>query len=100
MVDVPRQDWSDYEARARGNDVAWVRGLTPSGRFALYEELFGIVWGARRDLGNWERLDRWHWHQKIAMRLRLVKAFMKLDELHCERTAAHDSEGIGWPTTR
>jgi hypothetical protein len=88
MADVPQQDWAAYEARTAESDAAWIRGLTPEDRFALYADLFRIIWGARRGPGDWERLDRWHWDQKLATRLRLVDAFRKLDEVRRARTAA------------
>ena len=91
MVDVPQQDWSLYESLAHESDVAWVRGLTLQSRFAIYEDLFSVIWNGRRDRGNWERLDRWNWDQKLAGRQRLVEAFAKLDQLYRERAAANDS---------
>jgi hypothetical protein len=90
MVDVPQQDWMEYEARTAKTDAAWIRGLSVSERFALYDDLFSIVWGARRGPGDWERLDRWHWQQKLAARLQLVEMLSKLDQENRGRTVAEN----------
>lgn len=90
MEDVPQQDWAAYEALTAESDAAWLRGLTLCDRFALYAELFDVVWNARGSQGNWERLDRWNWDQKLATRLRLVEAYRKLDDRHRERFAANN----------
>lgn len=90
MVDLPQQDWSLYENYTRPANVAWIRGLTPQDRFALYEDLFRIIWSSRRDLESHHRVERWDWQQKVATRLRLVEAFEKLDQLYCERPSAND----------
>jgi hypothetical protein len=84
MADVPQQDWLFYEAQTQADHVAWVRGLSPQDRFALYEDLFNLVWSARDDRGDWRRLERWHWDQKVATRLRLCDAFSKLDHIDRE----------------
>ena len=91
MTTTPQQDWPLYEARARKSDAAWVRGLEPAQRFALYDELFSAIMAARHGLGDWDRLERWHWKQKVATRLRLIEAFRKLDQLDRERTAANNT---------
>ncbi|MEX0642116.1 MAG: hypothetical protein WD468_05415 [Pirellulales bacterium] len=88
MLDAPRQDWAAYRRLTRDSDTAWLRGLTLRDRFDLYADLFNIFWEARRrNPGDWERLDQWHWNQKLATRLRMVDAFKKLDELRRERAA-------------
>ncbi len=88
---MPQQDWAAYEARTAQSDANWIRGLAIKDRYDLYEDLFGIIWAARRGRGNWEQLDRWNWHQKFAIRLRSVEAFRKLDQIHRERTVANHS---------
>jgi hypothetical protein len=90
MFRVPQQDWAAYKALTAESDAAWVRGLTTSERFALYADLFDMVHNARRGPGDWERLDRWAWEQKLAIRLKLVDAFAKLDQLRSERAAANN----------
>jgi hypothetical protein len=92
MVTVPQQDWSYYEQRVRESDVAWLRSLTVQQRFSLYEDLFDILWTARRKMpGDWARLDRCHWEEKVGLRRRMVEAFSKLDQSQRERTAAKHS---------
>jgi hypothetical protein len=90
MIDPPKQDWDAYEVRARKTDAAWLRSLTPNERFTLYQDLFGLVCAARHVPGNWERLDRWSWQQKLALRVRLVDAYRKRDQMLHERTAQDD----------
>ena len=91
MVDVPRQDWSLYEAFTGREEAAWIRGLSPQDRFAIYEDLFNVIWTAPRSPGESERLEQWRWDQKLALRLRLVEAFTKLDQFRRERAAANNT---------
>ncbi len=90
MVDVPQQDWQFYEARTRVEDAEWLRELSTQDRFALYEGLMDVIGGARHVHGDWERLDRWQWDQKVATRKKLFGAYCKLDQLQRERTAANN----------
>jgi hypothetical protein len=84
---VAQQDWATYEALAAESDKAWLRALMPQDKFAIYNDLFTILWNARRE-GDWERLEAWAWEQKLAMRLKFVEAFRKRDELLRKREAA------------
>jgi hypothetical protein len=92
VMDAPRQDWEAYRRLAAASDAAWVRGLSPSERFDLYADLFDIIWKAPRDPAQWERLERARWDAKLAIRLRLVDAFMRMDEIARERAAADYSD--------
>jgi hypothetical protein len=90
MVVVPQHDWDYYEDRVRESDSAWLRSLTLSERFSLYEDLFDILWTARRKMpGDWARLDQFHWEEKVDLRRRMVDAFSKLDQSQRERAAAN-----------
>jgi hypothetical protein len=86
MAGAPKQNWSLYRQLTRQSDAEWIRSLTPSQRFDLYADLFDIIWQSRQGSGDWKRLEEWHWKEKVAMRLRMVEAFRKLDEFR-ERTA-------------
>jgi hypothetical protein len=89
MSIAPKQDWAAYQQRLAKEDAAWVRGLTPGERFDIYANLFAIVWRARHNLeGDWEKLEQWHWQQKLAMRQRCVRAYQKRDEIQHGRAAA------------
>jgi hypothetical protein len=88
MSFAPRQDWALFRELTRQADADWLRRLTVDERFEMYCDLFNIVREARQGPGDWEKLDRWAWEQKVALRLRMVEAYQKLDELRRERTAA------------
>lgn len=92
MMDSPRQDWCAYEASTRQENANWVRNLSPLDRFAIYDDLFNLIWSARGDAGNWSRLEQWNWKQKVAARLKLVSAFTSLDQFRCERAASKNSD--------
>jgi hypothetical protein len=77
MTEVPQQDWAAYEALAAASDTVALRNLTPVDRFALYEDLFDLIWDVRRGLGDWEKLERWSWEQKLALRRQFVQAWHK-----------------------
>lgn len=89
-MDAPKQDWNAYAAMTAASDAAWIRGLTVSDKFALYQEMFRLMWSAPRDPAERERLERWRWEQKLETRLRMVEAFRKLDQLQHARSAAED----------
>ena len=92
MDNFPQQDWSYYESRKRDADAQWLRSLTADDRMTLYEDMFNVIESARKEVGgDWERLDRWHWEQKIALRQQMVAAFTKLDELQREHAASNDA---------
>jgi hypothetical protein len=86
MLDAPQQDWAYYEARCRASEIAWMRSLTPQEKFALYADLFNLIWSARRQPGDWQRLDDWAWRKKLALRDQQVHAFAQLDARRRERT--------------
>ena len=55
-------------------------GVVPTlaGRaFAIYADMFGVVWTARQNggKGDWDELDRWSWQQKLALHLRCAEAY-------------------------
>src|SRR5262245_37791886 len=89
MSIAPQQDWAMYAARTAAEEAKWLRALAPSERFVLYADLFEAIWTARQNqgLGDWERLDRWNWQQKLARRLQDVAGFQKLDEIRNGRAA-------------
>jgi hypothetical protein len=91
MVVLPQQDWRAYQSRAQASEAAWLRGLSAADRFVLYADLFTIVWDAGRRRGDWERLERWSWQQKLALRRRLVEAYRMRDQLLHERAAQNNA---------
>jgi hypothetical protein len=91
MAFAPQQNWQMLDRIALASDSEWVRSLTPSDRFAIYADLFDMIWEARGNRGNWERLDEWNWRQKLALRLRMVEAFKKPDHARNERSNSHDA---------
>jgi hypothetical protein len=91
MAFAPQQIWSTYEGITRPEHADWVRALSPQERFSLYEDMFNMIWTSRDARGDWDRLDRWRWEQKLATRIRQVEAFSKLDQFRRERAAANNA---------
>lgn len=91
MTILPRQNWTAYEVRAKPIDEAVLREMTPEEKFEQYEDLFEIVSAPRQVSGDWARLERWEWEQKVAARLRQVAAFQKLDQRYRGQNAANHS---------
>jgi hypothetical protein len=90
MLDAPQHDWSFYEAQTRESQATWFREQTLQERFDLYASLFNTLWSARQNLpGDWERLERQRWQEKLELRRRMVSAFQKLDDLRRERSTAN-----------
>lgn len=83
MLDAPRQDWDLYDALTRTSDDAWIRNLTPQSRFAIYEDLFNLVWHAHAGRSGQSRLEGARWEAKLALRQRMAEAFAMLD--NCRR---------------
>jgi hypothetical protein len=81
MVFAPQQDWSYVESRSRQSEAARLRAMGPADRFAVYADMYNLLWAARRKIsGDWQRLDQRRWKEKLAMRLRMVEAFTKRDQ--------------------
>ena len=88
MLDAPQHDWQYYEALTRQADVAWIRSLTASERFAIYADLFNMIWQARKSAQYSDRLEERRWRQKLEIREIAVSAFAKLDQFRSERTTS------------
>lgn len=79
MSIAPQHDWRLYDSMASESEAAWLRGLTPADRYTIYADLFQLVWESRQREGDWERLDRWNWQTKLAMRQRMLTAYRGRD---------------------
>jgi hypothetical protein len=90
MSIAPQHDWAAYEALVAKDEAACLRTLGTDERFAIYADLFRVVWTARQGLvaQGWQKLDLWHWQQKLATRLRCVQAYQKLDDIRNGRAPA------------
>lgn len=85
MSFAPQQDWLYVESRSRESEAARLRSMTLAERFAVYADMYNMLWNTRRNLaGDWERLDQARWEEKLALRRRQVEAFTKLDQLQRE----------------
>jgi len=93
MSIAPQQDWAACAAWTADEEAAWIRALGTSDRFTIYADLFGVIWTARQNSGqgDWEKLDRWSWQQKLVIRLRCVEAYKRLDEFRKARATATNS---------
>jgi hypothetical protein len=86
-----RHDWTSIELLARASDEKRLREATPQEKFRVYASLYNAIWNARRHtIGASRKLDQWVWEKKLAQRLRMVKAFIRLDQLDRERAAGND----------
>jgi hypothetical protein len=54
---------------ARSGETAWIRGLTPASRFAIYADLFDTIRTSRDSSVNWQRVEDERWQQKLTQRL-------------------------------
>lgn len=86
MPFAPQQNWALYEERASEVDAAWLRRLSHSDRFAIYCDLFDVVFYGRDPNVDWHRVEAERWEEKLAARLRVTDAFRKLDQLRGTRT--------------
>lgn len=85
MSFAPQHDWSYVESRSRESEAARLRSTTLAERFAVYADMYNMLWTARQSApGDWDRLERWRWEEKLALRGRMVEAFTKLDQLRRE----------------
>ena len=93
MPFAPQQDWTAFAAQTAAEESAWIQGLGTEERFALYADLFAVVWEARHNglPGAWDELDEWSWQQKLAVHQRCADAYKKLDEFQHARAAAANS---------
>jgi hypothetical protein len=91
MAFAPKHDWSAYEELTRAEHAEWLRGLSLQERFTLYSDMFNLISSTRDNRADHDRLERWHWQQKLAARMRQVEAFTKLDQMRSERAAANNA---------
>jgi hypothetical protein len=81
MSIAPKQVWAYVEAQSRASEAIRLRSMTPPERFAVYADMYNTLWTARKNIfGDWEQLDQWRWQEKLALRIRMVDAFAKLDQ--------------------
>jgi hypothetical protein len=86
-----RHDWSYIESLARASNQNRLRESTPQEKFRVYASLYNAIWNARRHtIRDSRNLEQWTWKKKLACRLRMVKAFARLDQLYRERAAGND----------
>jgi hypothetical protein len=81
MAEAPMHNWPDYAAAIAKADADWIRSLTLKDRLAIYEDTYNLIAASRDDNADWERLERWRWTQKLALRARMVDGFLKLDRI-------------------
>lgn len=79
MSFAPQQNWELYRSLTDIHQREFLRNLSANQRFRLYAEMYQMVCGERRDGDQWRRLERRRWEQKLALRLRMVKAFAAMD---------------------
>jgi len=85
MSFAPKQGWSYVEARSAVSEVERLRAMTPAERFAVYADMYNVLWKAKRAMkGDWERLERLRWDEKLNLRVRMVDAYRKLDQFRSE----------------
>jgi hypothetical protein len=92
VIEAPKQNWRAYEAATREADASWIRSLSTQERFAIYEDAFHLILSSRGEHGNWKRLDRWRWKQKLALRAKMREAFTNLDRVRRGLAASTNSE--------
>ena len=71
MSFAPRQDWDLYRAHSAAIDAAHNRSRTVQQRFALYEDLFRLIFRHRDGSAEWELIERLQWDQKLKRRMEL-----------------------------
>jgi hypothetical protein len=81
MLTPPKQDWNKYEMLTRASDADWVRQLSPRQRFEIYQDIYDFVMAARKDRGDWVKLESWSWEEKIAVRRRVATCLQEADRI-------------------
>jgi len=81
MSPATRRRWDVYEERCRREHVEWLRSLSPSRALELYEDFHRFVASLKGEPGESERLEKYRWREKLALRKRLVAALRRLDEV-------------------
>lgn len=69
-----------YGDRVRASDAAWVQGLSAAARMGIVDDLFLTVRAARRDAGDWPRVDDLAWQETLSDRIKQVELFRRFDE--------------------
>lgn len=80
MSFAPQQNWDLYRSLTEKHQRDYLRNLTVDQRFHLYQDMYRIVCHGR-DKDEWRRLEQRRWERKLALRLRMIKAFAAMDKL-------------------
>ena len=81
MTFAPKHDWNFYEQSVSTFDRNKAHLRTPEERFSIYEDYFDTLVEMKKGIGNQiaERSDRWQ--KKIALRDKLLKAYLAMDQI-------------------
>ena len=79
MIDAPKQDWTWYEEKSRGEHAAWLRSLTPVAALTLCEALRSFALRFTQGSPESERLEQEHWREKLAIRRKMLAVFVAWD---------------------
>ncbi len=78
-MDAPKQNWTWYEQKCRAEHVEWLRSLTPAAALRLCEDLGRFARRFTYDSAEDQRLGHDRWREKLAIRQRMLSAFVALD---------------------
>lgn len=90
---APKHDWKLFDSRCREALVSQWISRTNDEDWALYRSLFDFAASQNPRLPN--RMTTAHWHEKMAIRRKLVAAFSLLDEMKRGSRSANNSDGLG-----
>ena len=81
MTFAPRHDWDFYEQSVSTFDRNKAHSRTPEERYSIYEDYFDTLVEMKKGIGNQiaERSERWQ--KKIALRDKLLKAYLAMDQI-------------------
>lgn len=78
-MEAPKQNWSLYHDKCRHEHAEWLRSLTPARALSLCDDLRILAGRLLSGGPDAERTNRNRWQEKLAIRRKLVAAFMALD---------------------
>lgn len=91
MIDSWRLFDSRFGRQIRASDAAWARGLSPTERLGLVEELYGTARRAHEQSADWHTVERLAWRETLAERQRFVAALDRPKEAARGRSTVADA---------
>jgi hypothetical protein len=89
---APRHPQPEHVEKIHQADAAWARNMSVEERFSIYQSLFDFIANSRVGGPEWGPAERLAWNEKLAARMRWVKAFPEYGTPERQRPTVPDAD--------